>query len=82
MSSSLKNTFMMAASCVAANSSEVAIRPGSPTEGENQPCTLEIGHGFDATQQQPVFLDLRAQLGPHEVHVTERCSQNGNLLLI
>lgn len=61
---------------------ELVIRRGDAAMGEDQPCALEIGHGLDAVQQDPLFLDLRAQLGSREVHVTERRSQDGDPLLM
>ena len=61
---------------------EEIVGPGDAAIRENQPSALEIRHSLDSVQQDFVFLGLDSQLGLHEFHVSEGCSQNGDPLLL
>ena len=58
-----RNTCQMAASCCLANSSDDPVCPGSCAEHKYQPRALKVWHGFDALQEEAVFLEL----GFHEL---------------
>ena len=64
------------------NHSEEIVCPGSSTEHENHPRALQVWHGFDALQEEAVFLELTPQLGFHELLISQGGPQHNNPLLV
>ena len=64
------------------NHSEEIVCPGSCAEHKHQPRALKVWHGFDALQEEAVFLELASQLGFHELLMSQGGHQHDNPFLV